>query len=265
MNALNYKHALVTGASSGIGLEYAKRFAAMGIALTLVARHKQRLETLATELRASNQIEVTVLVADLTNSTDLSQLEQYVAGAANVDLLINNAGAAVYKPVVDTDMAALDMMVALNITSLVHLTRAALPNMIAHQHGAIINVGAGLAFRPGAMRATYSGTKAFMVNFVRSIQEEVEGSGVQMQLLVPGLIRTEFHEHSGTDITRFPPEMIMSPDDLVQGSLLGLERRELICIPALPDTQDLETFLTAQLALGQNLAHQGQLAARYAT
>jgi len=254
--------ALITGASSGIGAAYAEQLAQKGYDLILVARRRDRLEALARQLETQHGAKSEVLEADLGTPQGVSRVTERIL-AVKLELLVNNAGFAHYAPVAETPESELEGMILLNVLALVQLTRAALPGMLERAYGGIINVGAGLAFRPGASRATYSGTKAFMLNFTRSLAEEVQSAGLRVQALIPGLIRTEFHERSGTDLGNFPASMIMDPQDLVRASLIGLERGETVCIPAQRDPAQLENLFRAQDEMAAEFVRNGQVAERY--
>jgi hypothetical protein len=254
--------ALVTGASSGIGEAFARALAARGNDLVLTARRSDRLAALADELRAAHHGAVDVLIADLA-TTQGRQLVASTLTHRTIDLLVNNAGLGVYAPVAQTDPDVLDAMVQLNVLAVVHLTRAALPGMLERGAGTIINVASGLAFDPTPTRATYSGTKAFVVNFTRAVHEEVRDQGVRLQALIPGLIRTEFHDHSGTDVDAVPSSWLMDPTDLADASLTGLDLGEVVCVPALPDTAQLAAALTRQSDLTRTLVTNGTPADRY--
>ena len=176
-----------------------------------------------------------------------------------MDLLVNNAGFGVYKPLAESNPE----MLALNVVALTRLSRAALPPMLGQGRGAIINVASGLAFMPQATRATYSSSKAFVVNFTQALHEEVKDSGVRVQVLCPGITHSEFHARSGTDLSRIPAGMVMSAEDVVRVSLKGLELGEVVCIPGLHDTSFLARFLRSRAALAQNTVRNGTPAPRY--
>jgi hypothetical protein len=254
--------ALITGASSGIGEAFARLLAVRGHDLVLTARRSERLTALASELQRAHQVDVTVLVADL----GAPEGRQIVASALTtraIDLLVNNAGFGLYAPVAQTDPEVLDAMVQLNVLAVMQLTRAALPGMLERHAGTIINVASGLAFDPAPTRATYSGTKAFVVNFTRAVHQEVRDQGVRLQALIPGLIRTEFHDHSGTDVDSVPASWLMDPADLAAASLDGLELGEIVCVPALPDPEQVATALTRLSDVTRTLVMNGTPAARY--
>jgi short-subunit dehydrogenase len=157
-------------------------------------------------------------------------------------MLINNAGFGGYMPFVELDPDKAEELINLKVLAVTRLTRAALPGMIAGQHGAIINVSSRLAFSAPLgstqlpKRAVYAGANAYINTFSQLVQSELEGTGVQVQALCPGLVATEFHTHVGTDTSRFPAAIVMTPNDLVDASLAGLKLGEVICVPALEDT-----------------------------
>lgn len=254
--------ALITGASSGIGEAFARALASRGYSLTITARRGERLLSLAAELREAYGVAVHEVVADLESPDGRSLVARSIERAP-VDLLINNAGFGLYTPVASTAPDALEAMVQVNVLGVLQLTRAALPGMVERKAGAIINVASGLAFDPTADHSVYSGTKAFVVNFTRAVHEEVKASGVRMQALIPGLIRTEFHARSGTDLERVPAGWLMDPADLAEASLRGLELGEVVCVPALDDVDDLAAVLRSQSALTGSLVKNGTPAARY--
>ncbi|PYE49942.1 SDR family NAD(P)-dependent oxidoreductase [Deinococcus yavapaiensis] len=259
MTATSGLHALVTGASSGIGVVYADRLAARGFDLTLLARREDRLRDVARDLSARHGVTADVLAADLAESADVRRVEEYLR-VHGTDFLVNNAGFAVYRPLADLPEDTVEEMILVNVLALARLTRAALPGMLARGRGTIVNVSSGLSWRPFRTNATYSGTKAFVNNFTRALAEEVEGTNVKVQLLVPGVIRTEFHDTSGTDLDRLPPGMIMEAPDLVDASLKGLDLGELVCVPAQPDPEVIARVFEAQLAASPR---SGEVAPRY--
>ncbi|HEY5319544.1 MAG TPA: SDR family oxidoreductase [Galbitalea sp.] len=254
--------ALITGASSGIGEAFARALASRGHDLMLTARRTDRLAHLGAELRSAHGVRVREIVADL-GTADGRSLVAGIVEAGPVDLLINNAGFGVYTPVASTAPDILEAMVQLNVLGVMQLTRAALPAMIERKAGSIINVASGLAFDPTPDHAGYSGTKAFVVNFTRAVHEEVKGSGIRMQVLIPGLIKTEFHARSGTDISQLPAGMLMDPADLAEASLRGLELGETVCIPALDNDDELATVLKLQSGLTRSLVQNGTPVGRY--
>jgi uncharacterized protein len=263
-------HALVTGASSGIGAAFAERLAQDGYDLIIVARRGDRLESLAAHLQTKHHVNVEVMVADLSKPDDLHAVERRIAEADQLELLINNAGFGGYMPFLELDPDKAEELIRLKVLAVTRLTRAALPGMVEHGRGSIINVSSRLAFS-GSMessrlpkRATYVGANTFINAFSQLLQSELEGTGVRVQALCPGVVRTEFHEKVGMDPNRFSPQLIMPAEDLVEGSLVGLSLGEVICIPALEDADVLDQLQADERQLFETSAT-GKVATRYST
>ncbi len=226
--------ALVTGASSGIGEAYARKLAAGGVDVVLVARRRDRLEQLAHELRDRHGVAVEVLAADLVDPVDLDRVATRVAAAEEpIDMVVNNAGFGTSGPLAGLDPAVEQAMIALNAGALVRLTQAALPGMLERGQGTIVNVAsiAGLTPLPG--NATYAGTKALVLAFSEAVAEEVRGQGVRVQALCPGLTRSEFQETAGFDARRLPGWVWQSSDEVVDVSLRALGGRRVRVVPGL--------------------------------
>ena len=184
---------LITGASSGIGLELAKCFAADGARLVLVARNTAALEALAAELRGKHRIEVRVLAADLAQPETTERIfAELKAGGVTVDVLVNNAGFGTHGEFVETPLERQLEMVQVNITTLIQLTGLFLPGMIERRRGGVLNVASTAAFQPGPRMAVYYATKAFVLSFSEAIAEEVAGLGVTVTALCPGPTKTNF-------------------------------------------------------------------------
>lgn len=250
--------AIVTGASAGIGAVFARRLAERGHDLVLVARRRERLEALARDLHAERGVEVEVLVADLAQSVDVARVAERVGGQ-DVALLVNNAGINGYGPFQEVDPAVVAHTLAVNVTAPTLLARAALPGMLARAQGAIINVASLLAFAsavppdPLPWRATYAGTKGFMVTFSRTLAAELAGTSVRVQVLCPGYTATEFHLSSGTEpIAATAPAhqpRAMAAEDVVQASLVALDGGEVVCAPGVTDSRAVEQLLAAEAEL----------------
>ena len=140
---------------------------------------------------------------------------------------------------------------------------AALPGFVARKNGLLINIASVVALAPELLNGTYSGTKAYVVNFTQALQKEVEGTGITIQAVLPGATATPFWEKSGRPIELLPSEIVITAEDMVDASLVGLDQHEAITIPALPDIGDWEVFEAARKALGPNLSRQ-KPADRYA-
>ena len=247
--------ALVPGASSGLGAAFAERLAHDQYDLIVVARRKDRLDALAQILRAKYRTSVEVLVADLTLKDQLETVERRITDEMSIELLVNNAGFGGYQSFLTLDPDKADELIRLQVTALTRLTRAVLPSMVARKRGSIINVSSRLAFT-GTMtlpslpkRATYAATKSFVNTFSQILASELAGSGIRVQALCPGVIRTEFHELMGIDPSRFPPSIVMKPEDVVDASLKGLELGETLCIPSLEDSGLIDRLHESAIAL----------------
>jgi len=256
--------ALVTGASAGIGQSFAEQLAASGHDLIVVARRRDRLEALAQRLGAAHQSKVEVLIADLTSEAGIDAVSARAADAP-LDLLVNNAGIGGYRRFVELDPKVADALVAIHIRAVVQVTRAALPGMVERKQGAVINVASLLAFSGSAtgnflpQRAVYAGAKAFMVTFTQVLANELADSGVRVQVCLPGVIKTEFHEVQGMDLSKMPR---MSPDDLARAALAGLRLGEIVCVPALEDPAALQRIDEANRAVVE-VARSTAIAPRY--
>ena len=231
--------ALITGASSGIGAAFARQVASRGYDLILVARRLKRLAALAAEVRQRHGVGVSVVVADLSRPADIERLERQIAEIQRLGLLINNAGFGTVGYFGEIDLAKQLEMIHVHLVANVRLTRAVLPGMISAGRGAIINVSSPAAFIPTPGNATYSGTKAFLSAFSEALAAELRGTGVKVQVLVPGFIHTGFYD--STDYRRvgmkskveatIPNALWMSADELAAGSLQALEGGRLLCAP----------------------------------
>lgn len=262
--------ALITGASSGIGKAFSERLARDGYDLTIVARRGEKLEALAKRLHDSHAATVQTVAADLSKSADLRALEKRIAANDSLDLLVNNAGFGAYMPFVQLAPEAAEELINLQVLAVTRLTRAALPGMLARKQGAIINVSSRLAFSAAMdspnfpKRATYVGTKAFINAFTQLLATELQGTGVQMQALCPSVVLTEFHTRQGIDPKRFPPEIIMQPEDVVTASLAALKTGDVICLPGLDDPAPLQQLWDSERNLIEH-SGSGKVANRYAS
>jgi short-subunit dehydrogenase len=242
---------MVTGASSGIGEAYAEHLAAAGWNLLVVARRIERLNQLAARLHDEHGVKVEVLGVDLGDAQQTRQLSDRLERTP-LDMLVNNAGLAHYMPFAELPSERARELLEVNVCGPVLLTRAAIPGMIERRTGAIVNVASLLAFSGDArgsflpQRAVYAATKSFLVTFTQILAQELEPSGVRIQVVCPGVVRSEFHTRQGMDLSEVPR---MDPHDLVRASLQDLEAGVVVSIPGLADTE----------ALAQVSAANGQL------
>ena len=185
--------ALITGASSGIGCELARLFAADKSNLVLVARRQEKLDQLAAELRRDYGVEVRVLAKDLADPHSPQAIfDALAAEGVAVDVLVNNAGFGTAGSVADLPLEKQLDMIQVNVVALTHLTRLFLPGMIQRRSGGILNVGSTAGFQPGPYMAVYYATKAYVLSFTEALAEEVSGTGVRVACLAPGATATEF-------------------------------------------------------------------------
>jgi len=187
------KTVLITGASFGIGLEMARLFARDQYRLILVARTADRLAQAAEELKGLGASSALALVQDLSRTGAAEAIFQSLADQnLHLDVLVNNAGFGDYGPYAEAHWPAVESMVQVNITSLLHLTRLFLPGMIARKQGRIVNLASTAAFQPGPFMAVYYASKAFVLSFSEALSEECKGTGVTVTAVCPGPTATEF-------------------------------------------------------------------------
>ncbi len=219
--------ALITGATAGIGHEYAVQLAARGDDLVLVARDGARLEEVADELRRAHQVQVEVLVADLVDKVDLARVEARLADHDRpIDLLVNNAGFGLKKRFLDNTADEETAMLEVLVTAVLRLTHAALGAMAERGHGGIINVSSVAAFLP---RGSYSAAKAWVNSFTEWAHMEYAPRGVKVMALCPGFTKTEFHERM--QVKRGDGFMWLDVDFLVRKSLEDFEKGRAYSIP----------------------------------
>jgi len=254
--------ALITGASAGIGTAYAERLARDGYDVVLVARRRERLEELAARLQRETGGRAEVLAADLTDAKALGRVEARVADDEALALVVNNAGFGAYRPFAEVEPAVIDSLINIHIRAVARLTRAALPGMIRRGSGGIINVASLLALSgsipanpqpfhgavapahpPLPYRATYAGAKAFMMVFTEALAGELTGTGVRVQVCLPGMVATEFHTVQGMDASNRPR---MAAADVVTASLAALARGEVVCVPSLGDPEPIARLTEVQ-------------------
>jgi short-subunit dehydrogenase len=225
--------ALITGASSGIGAVFARKLAARGYDLALVARRQERLQQLADELGRQYRATCTLLPADLANDVELHIIEEFLARAANLQMLVNNAGFGTLGRFYEASIESQDAMHRVHVMATMRLTHAALRNMTAQNRGAIINVASVAAFVPRPGSTSYYATKAWIKCFTEGLYLELltAGSRVRVQALCPGFTYTEFHDALGTGRDFISSAWWMSAEEVVEASFQGLERGQLLVVP----------------------------------
>ena len=257
------KVAAITGASSGIGSVYADRFAARGYDLILIARRGERLAALSGQLSAVYGVEVEVISADLTKEADLVRVAGSLTDSAALRVVVNNAGNSRLAPLADTSAAESASMIALNIVALTRLTEAVLPSFLSQKDGLIINIASVLSLHALPTSAIYSGTKGYVLNFSRGLQQELAGTGVRLQVVLPGTTATELWDLSGVPLASLNKAKIMSAEDMVDAALAGLDNHEDVTLPSVADASLWDAYDAARSKLF--LATQtGKPAPRYA-
>jgi short-subunit dehydrogenase len=226
--------ALITGASAGLGATFARRLAAEGYDLVLVARRADALDRLAAELRAKHGIGVETEAADLTRDEDVAATGRRLESSDRLELLVNNAGFGSRGFFFEADAGQQDDMHRLHVLATERLIRAALPGMVARGKGGIVNVASVAAFIAGPGNISYCATKAWMVAFTEGLYLELKsmGSPVKVQALCPGYTHTDFHDAMGVDpATIMSKSWWMTADFVVGESLRGLKEGKLLVIP----------------------------------
>jgi hypothetical protein len=224
--------ALVTGATSGIGAAFAHQLAASGYRLVIVARDAARLADRRLSLLAGGAPDVAVIAADLTDPGSRAAVVERLRSADDpVDLLVNNAGGTLPMDFLQATEADLIRQVELNAVAVMVLTHAVLPGMLARGHGGVINVASTAGLVPGR-GSTYGAAKSFVVSFSEGLSVTLRGTGVRVQALCPGFVRTEFHQRAKIDMSRIPGWAYVDVDKLVSESLADLRANRPLSIPS---------------------------------
>lgn len=227
MAEVNYylgRTALVTGASAGLGIEFARELASRGSNLVLVARRRERMEELARELKAAHAIDVTVISRDLSSHrAGKALMADIERRGITLDIVINNAGFGTYGPLVSEDADRIADEISVNVNALVDITRAALPGMVERDRGIIVNVASTAAFQPLSNFAVYAATKAFVLSFTEAIWGETEHTNVRALALCPGATATEFFDIAGSEAATGP---MASPADVIAEAFAALGKRK---------------------------------------
>ena len=227
-----FTHALVTGASSGIGESVAHKLGKAGVGMVLVARRKDRLDAIAAQYP-----NVEVLIADLTTQSGLDAVISRLQSDSLplIDLVVNNAGFGTSGAFVDADPQRLSNEISLNVNALTRISHEAIRQMQPRGRGFLLNVSSVASFQPGPELAVYAATKAFVTSLTEALHEELRGSGIRVTALCPGLTRTEFQSVSNTSglESTFPDFAWMSADDVARDGLRAVADGKAICVPGL--------------------------------
>jgi short-subunit dehydrogenase len=256
--------AVVTGASGGIGAVYADRLARRGHDLLLVARNEERLRANAAKIEAETGRKVEIIVADLSERSAVAGVADRLSKDPSISILVNNAGVVLPGSLLDSETGAIENLIAVNITAPTLLAAAAAKAFGARKSGLIVNIASVVTFIPELFEGVYSGSKAYILNLTLSLAAQLKESGVRVQAVLPGPVRTDIWSTLGLDPDRIMPGKVMETGDLVDAALVGLDRGEIVTIPPLADENLWLSLEAARAALGPHLA-QAAPAPRYRT
>lgn len=225
--------AAITGASAGIGAMFARKLAARGYDLLLIARRADRLRSLAAELSDTYHVHADFMTADLADPGDVRRVAERIQSAPNLGLMVNNAGFGLHGLFAEAEIADQAAMHQVHIMATLSLTHAALRNLTARGSGGIINVASVAGFAPAPGSVSYNATKAWMINFTEGVAMELvaRGSKVRVEALCPGFTLSEFHDVIGMDRSGVPKALWMTADFVVEEALKGLEKGQIVVIP----------------------------------
>jgi hypothetical protein len=226
------KSGLITGATSGIGAAFARRLAADGYDLVVVARDEGRLAATSAELSERHGVAVRAVSADLSTPDGAAAVEELLRDPhAPVDLLVNSAGLSLNRSFVRSTVENEERLLHVNVHAVMRLTLAVLPGMVDRRHGAVVNVASVSGFGPVMPGSTYPASKAWVINFSESVAQSVRPFGPRVMALCPGYTRTELHQRAGIDMSKTPRWMWLEADDVVRDALRDLGRGRLVSVP----------------------------------
>jgi short-subunit dehydrogenase len=253
--------ALLTGASSGLGAVYADRLARRGYDLILAGRDNAKLEALAAKIRSLGG-HVEILAGDLAQRADVKALERRLFEDSSITFFLNNAGQGATTPLIQSDVDKLEQLIEVNVLAFTRLATASAKAFAERGRGTIVNIASIVALNPELLNAAYNGSKAYVLNFTQSMQNELAGKGVQVQAVLPGAVATEMWGRSGLPVENLPEGMVMAVNPAVDAALAGLDQGELVTILSLPDIRQWEAYVAARKVLRPNLSRT-QPAERY--
>jgi len=225
----NNGYSLITGASYGLGAEFARQLAFKGSNLILVARSKEKLEALSNELKQQFNIKILFIAADLTNNADIENIFKIITDECiQINLLINNAGVGTTGSFLSKDFAEYQTQMSLNNQALVNLTYKFLPNMLSKKYGGIINIGSSVSFQPIPYMAIYAATKAFVLSFSEALGYELKDTNIRVLVSCPGTTNTHFFDNIKSAITR---KQMDDPKIVVKNTIKAFEDNKKIAYP----------------------------------
>ena len=245
----NMGTAVVTGASSGLGVIYAERLAKRGYDLKLIARRGDRLEALATKIRDQFNVKVTNIVADLGSQEELESIASQLSNDEDITMLVNNAGTSTMGPFTETPTEKQLAMINVNLIAVTLLSKAVLPGFKSRNKGILINIASVLGYHTLPVSSIYSATKAFVVHFTQALQQEFSGTGVTIQLVNPASTSTEIWEVGGIPISDLDPETVMSIENCVDSALAGLDLNEPVTWPSVENKDLYHVYEVERLKL----------------
>jgi short-subunit dehydrogenase len=245
--------ALVTGASAGLGAEFARQLAERGMHLVLTARRAARLTALAAELEAAHGIQCVTIAADLAAPGEAERLWREASADREIELLVNNAGFGLEGRFDEQPLKRQMEMVRLNCLAALELAHLALLPMRERGRGALLNVASGAAFQPIPQLAVYAATKAFLLSLSQALHDEQRGSGVRVLALCPGTVPTEFQQVAGAVRMERAPG-VLQPDAVVRAALDALDADESVVVPGLVNRISLALTRLLPLPLASRLA-----------
>jgi len=251
---------LITGASTGIGATYADRFARRGQDLVLVARDRQRMDSVAARLRDASGVTVDIIQADLTKPEDLVSVESRLRDDERIGVLVNNAGTAIGGSFIDQSADDVGRLIALNIAAVARLASAVAPRFAASGQGTIVNISSVVGLAPESGMSVYGATKAFVTSLSQGLSLELGPKGVYLQAVLPSATPTQIWQHAGKNVNELPAAMEVG--ELSDAALVGFDRRELITSPPLPDDAQWDADEAARQAMLPNFM-QKHAAERY--
>jgi uncharacterized protein len=225
--------AVITGASSGIGAVFARKLAARGYDLLLIARREDRLRSLATEMSETYRVSAGFMTADLAADADLDRVADRIRSEPRLGLLVNNAGFGTHGFFFETDVQGQEQMHRLHVIATVRLTHVALANLVKQGSGGVINVASVAGFGQSPMNVSYCATKTWMNSFTEglAIELSIKAPNVRIQALCSGFTLSEFHDVLKMDRSAIPGSLWMSADFVVEESLRGFDKGKLFVIP----------------------------------
>lgn len=231
------KTALITGATSGIGREFAERFASLGYDLIVTGRRKPIIDAAARTIAQRYGVKVSVIIAELSVEPGVKKVLRAISGCDTLSVLVNNAGFGIDGTFIELKIGEHLAMTDVHVTAPLKFIHAALPGMIRRREGIIINLSSLGAWTPAPINGIYGGTKAFLNIFTESLHMEVRRHGIKVQALCPGFTTTDFHAQMGVEEEIKKQRLFywMKPEDVVDYSLKCLAKGKVICVPGFPN------------------------------